>query len=183
MDRLTNGQRNLAAQWVRWAYKLAGQRGLPSNGVPSQYDTDDLTGSAMLALCHAARCHRPNAAAFSNYARTAILRALDAEQCRQASNGLGGLRRARLAGRVRGAGAVGQLGDEAAWPESQEPHPRAAELWNAVDNLPRSVRRAVLLRFAGGLSFSDIGRTLRITDKLAKYRVNRGVTLLRQRLG
>lgn len=182
MDRLTNRQRDLAARWVRWAYKLANRRAK----IDGRLDAGDLAGAALMALCRAARGHNPKGfAAFSNYARAAIVRALDAECCRQAADGLAGLGRAMYDGRVKRerARATCELTEETAGWWSAERLDGDDRLWAEVDALPARARRAVLLHFAGGMTFADVGRAMRVTPAAAKHGVARGLAMLRERLG
>jgi RNA polymerase sigma-70 factor (ECF subfamily) len=75
-----------------------------------------------------------------------------------------------------------------------EPHPdhdpetvtlrreRAVELWRAVDGLPEGQRVVVLLRYQQGLSYSEIARTLGISEGTVKSRLYHAHRKLKERL-
>lgn len=87
-QRLTKRQQALVAQWVRLAYLLANQwaRRFPGS------DPEALAGSAMLALCRAARAFKPELGVkFSTFANMCINQELRRETGRQEADGFGAL--------------------------------------------------------------------------------------------
>lgn len=66
--------------------------------------------------------------------------------------------------------------------ETAEHNDLQRALRQAIDNLPPKFRSVVLLRYAGQLSFSEIGRTLKMPEATAKTYFQRARPLLRQAL-
>ncbi len=66
--------------------------------------------------------------------------------------------------------------------EIAEHHDLQSSLRRAIQNLPPKFRSVVLLRYAGQLSFSEIGRTLNMPEATAKTYFQRARPLLRTAL-
>src|SRR5690349_11395730 len=67
--------------------------------------------------------------------------------------------------------------------EIAERHDLQSALKQAIDNLPPKFRSVVLLRYAGQLTFSEIGKTLNMPEATAKTYFQRARPLLRTALG
>ncbi len=67
--------------------------------------------------------------------------------------------------------------------EIAERHDLQSALKQAIDSLPPKFRSVVLLRYAGQLTFSEIGKTLNMPEATAKTYFQRARPLLRAALG
>jgi RNA polymerase sigma factor (sigma-70 family) len=67
--------------------------------------------------------------------------------------------------------------------EVAEHHDLQSALKKAIDSLPPKFRSVVLLRYAGQLTFSEIGKTLNMPEATAKTYFQRARPLLRAALG
>lgn len=67
--------------------------------------------------------------------------------------------------------------------EIAERHDLQSALKKAIDSLPPKFRSVVLLRYAGQLTFSEIGKTLNMPEATAKTYFQRARPLLRAALG
>ncbi len=74
--------------------------------------------------------------------------------------------------------AVEVVPDRAA-PADPTPHDGQSELWRAVRELPDKQRAAVLCRFAGDLSYAEIGLAMDTSEAAARRNVFEGLEKLR----
>jgi RNA polymerase sigma factor (sigma-70 family) len=74
------------------------------------------------------------------------------------------------------------VGDLPEIPGDDPPEPRDDALWARVEDLPPKQRAAVLLRFAGDLTYAEVGDAMRTSEEAARRNAFEGLRKLRQEM-